>query len=245
MAKWVAPFAFLAVPSAFIIAQLIGALTTAQVGILRGIPPKQIETWLQNNLLAQFLFMMLSEALIVLAIFGLLRFLHWTWRTIGLSKPMFKHILYGVAAVIPYYILYLLIVALVSALVPSLDVNQKQEIGFDNATTRVALLLTFVSLVLIPPFVEEIAMRGFMYTGLKTWLPVVPAALLVSVIFGMAHLAEGGEAGPLWIGAIDTFTLSLVLVFLREKTGNLWAGITLHALKNFVAFMLVFVLHAS
>jgi membrane protease YdiL (CAAX protease family) len=53
---------------------------------------------------------------------------------------------------------------------------------------------------------------------------------------------EGGAAGPLWIGAVDTFTLSLVLVSLREITGNLWAGISLHAAKNGIAFILLFVI---
>ena len=85
-------------------------------------------------------------------------------------------------------------------------------------------------------------MRGFLYTGLRQWLPKVLAALVVSGLFGAAHLAEGGDGAPLWIGAIDTFTLSLVMVFLREKTGNLWAGITLHTVKNAVAFVFVFLL---
>jgi len=56
-------------------------------------------------------------------------------------------------------------------------------------------------------------------------------------------LPEGGAAGPLYIAALDTFILSLVLIYLREKTGSLWASITLHAVKNGVAFMALFVLH--
>jgi membrane protease YdiL (CAAX protease family) len=139
-------------------------------------------------------------------------------------------------------VLYFLIVAIVSHLVPSLNVDQKQEIGFDNVVGSNELVITFLSLVIIPPIVEEIVMRGFLYSGLKTWLPALWAGLAVSLTFGAAHLAEGGAAGPLWIGAIDTFTLSLILVYLREKTGNLWAGITLHMLKNGLAFVLLFVL---
>jgi membrane protease YdiL (CAAX protease family) len=33
----------------------------------------------------------------------------------------------------------------------------------------------------------------------------------------------------------------MVLAYLREKTGSLWPPIGLHALKNFVAFMALFV----
>ena len=37
---------------------------------------------------------------------------------------------------------------------------------------------------------------------------------------------------------------NLVLIYLREKTGSLWASITLHACKNGVAFAALFVFHA-
>jgi len=143
----------------------------------------------------------------------------------------------GAATAGPYYVFLLLVVVVLSASIPSLNVMQKQELGFDSITNGFLLSLTFVSLVVLPPIVEEIAMRGFLYTGLRKWLPKVVSALIVSGLFGAAHLAEGGSAGPLWIGAIDTFTLSLFLVSLREVTGNLWAGITLHAVKNLIAFV--------
>ena len=70
----------------------------------------------------------------------------------------------------------------------------------------------------------------------------VYAGILTSVIFAAAHLPEGGGSGLFWIGAIDVFTLSLVLVFLKQKTKSLWPGICLHAIKNLVAFISLFVL---
>ena len=36
---------------------------------------------------------------------------------------------------------------------------------------------------------------------------------------------------------IDTFILSLTLIWLREKTGRLYASMGLHGLKNFIAFI--------
>jgi hypothetical protein len=103
--------------------------------------------------------------------------------------------------------------------------------------------MTFISLVVLPPIVEEIMVRGFLYSTLKKAMPTVAAVLLTSAIFASAHLPEGGAAGPLYIAALDTFVLSLVLIYLREKTGSLWASITLHAAKNGVAFTVLFVLH--
>src|SRR5690606_7282850 len=103
------------------------------------------------------------------------------------------------------------------------------------------LILVFISLVLLPPFVEEVLARGFLYTGLKTKWPVWAAAVVTSLIFAAAHLEFGSGAPLLWVAAIDTFTLSLVLIYLREKTGKLGASIMLHMLKNGVAFVLLFI----
>lgn len=202
----------------------------------------QTTDWLTGSVYAQFFYILLAEALTMLALLFMLRFFRWSWRTIGLFKPKAKHILLGIAAVIPYFAVYLLIVSIVTHFYPSLNVDQKQEIGFEATKGPLELALVFISLVVLPPLVEEIMMRGFLYTGLRKMFGRIISALLVSALFGIAHLAEGGAAGPLWIGALDTFALSLVLVSLRELTGNLWAGITLHAVKNGIAFVSLFIL---
>jgi len=63
--------------------------------------------------------------------------------------------------------------------------------------------------------------------------------MVTSLVFGLAHL-EFGSGGPLvWAAAIDTFLLSIILVYLRERTGALYAGILLHMLNNFIAFFVV------
>ncbi len=105
------------------------------------------------------------------------------------------------------------------------------------------LILTFISLVILPPLAEEIMVRGFLYSSLKKAMPVAWAVIATSAIFAAAHLPEGGAAGPLYIAALDTFVLSLVLIYLREKTGSLWSSITLHMIKNGVAFVALFILH--
>jgi membrane protease YdiL (CAAX protease family) len=92
--------------------------------------------------------------------------------------------------------------------------------------------------------VEEILFRGFLYSGLKKSLPKIWAVLLTCTIFAAPHLLEGGSSGLLWVAGIDTFILSLVLIWLREKTGRLYASMGLHALKNFIAFASLFLLHA-
>jgi membrane protease YdiL (CAAX protease family) len=199
------------------------------------------QDWLNNSVPAQFIFILVVETLTVLTVFGLLKWFRWSKQSIGLSRPQIWQPLVGIAAALPYFILYLALISAVTALVPSLNIDQKQEICFNSVNGNGQLILTFISLVILPPIAEEITMRGFLYTGLRKWLPKLASALVVSVLFGAAHLAEGGAAGPLWVAALDTFVLSMVLVYLREKTGSLWAGMTLHALKNLVAFVGLFI----
>jgi membrane protease YdiL (CAAX protease family) len=64
--------------------------------------------------------------------------------------------------------------------------------------------------------------------------------LVTSLFFGLAHLQLGNGAAALWAAGLDTFVLSLVLVYLREKSGALYAGMLVHSLNNVVAFSVHF-----
>lgn len=229
----------------YTVVPVIAVMAVAAYPYAHGWSGKRISDWLTGSVTAQFFYFLIAEAITVLVIFGLLKWFRWSWRSIGFVRPRWYHLLAGIAAALPYYALYIGIVVVVGLLVPGFDQNQKQDIGFDSVHGPLALTLTFLSLVILPPIAEEITMRGFLYTGLRKWMPRIIAALVVSVLFGAAHLAEGGAAGPLWVGALDTFALSLVLVGLRELTGNLWAGIVLHMTKNLVAFLALFIFAAG
>jgi membrane protease YdiL (CAAX protease family) len=150
--------------------------------------------------------------------------------------------MYAFCGFAAYFAGYVLLLGLVSHIFPGINVDQKQQLGFENPATDTSLLLTFVSLVVLPPLVEETVFRGFVYSGLKTKLKPIVAALATSALFAMAHLEFGSGKPLLWVAGIDTFTLSLVLCYLREKTDSLWPGILLHALKNSIAFVSLFLI---
>jgi membrane protease YdiL (CAAX protease family) len=232
----------LAVTGIYFVLPVIATLIVAVYPQLHGWSVQHIQNWLTHSVNAQFWYILLAEVFTIAAVLGLLKLFRWSRADIGLVKPKWHQPLLGAVAFVPYFGLYLIILAIVTHLIPSFNTSQQQQIGFNSVHGLLQMTLTFISLVILPPLAEEITMRGFLYTGLKKWLPRLVAVFLVSGLFGAAHLAEGGAAGPLWVGALDTFTLSLVLLYLREKTGNLWAGITLHAFKNGVAFVLLFVL---
>jgi uncharacterized protein len=223
--------------------QVAGGLALSIYPSLQHWSQTQTLDWLNNSVGAQFVFILLAEALSIGAIYLFLKRYKVSFATIGLKRPRWRDPFYGLLAVPVYFILYLLVVGVISHSVPGLNVNQEQEIGFNNVHSGLALTLTFLSLVVLPPLAEEILVRGFLYSTLKKALPLLGAVLVTSALFAAAHLPEGGAAGPLYIAALDTFILSLVLIYLREKTGSLWASITLHAIKNGVAFLALFVLH--
>ena len=101
-------------------------------------------------------------------------------------------------------------------------------------------VLAFMTMVVLAPLAEEMLFRGYLYGKLRKAAPIWVSILVASLAFGLAHLWVGGTALQ-WAVTIDTFVLSLMLCALREYTGAIWAGVLLHAIKNGLAFYLLFV----
>jgi len=125
-------------------------------------------------------------------------------------------------------------------LLPNINYNQKQDLGFNSVAGSNQMVLVFISLVILPPIAEEIMMRGLLFSGLRTRLKLLPAMVITSALFAVAHLEFGSGNALLWTAAMDTFILSLVLCFLREKTHSLIPGMILHGLKNCIAFVYLY-----
>ncbi len=223
--------------------QLAGGILVSIYPWLKHWSTSQATDWLTNSVTAQFIFILLAEVSTVGAIYLFLQRRRLSMAMIGFKRPRWRDLAYGLMGVPIYYLLYLVAVGVASHLIPSLNVSQQQDIGFTNVHGAAELIMTFISLVVLPPLAEEIMVRGFLYSSLKKALPTVWAVIITSLLFASAHLPEGGSAGPLYIAGLDTFILSLVLIYLREKTGSLWGSITLHAIKNGVAFAALFALH--
>ena len=223
-------------------AAFLGGLLLWSVAALLPWSNTQAEHWITSTTSGQFAYVFIVEALSLLAVMYFLRAYKQKWSVIGFKRPRWKDVGIGLGAYPLYFIAFAIVLVIATHLLPGLNADQEQQLGFNNVQGGVALAMTFVSLVILPPLVEEIVVRGLIFTSLRKSLKFIWAALITSLIFAVAHLPEGGDSGPLYIAAIDTFMLSLVLCFLREKTGGLWAGITLHAIKNGIAFISLFIL---
>ena len=225
--------------------QIIAATAMALYPALRGWSSGRGSDWLNNAITAQFFYVLLAESLVILSLWWFLKLKRRNWRTIGFRRPQWRDLGWGLVVVPAYYVTYVLIATVGAALIPQLNTNQAQQLGFNNPHGGTQLVMTFISLVILPPLVEETLMRGYLYGSLRKNLPKLSAAIITSVIFASAHLEFGSGAPLLWIAALDTFVLSLFLVWLRERTGSLWAGMVLHGLKNAIAFGALFLFHIS
>jgi membrane protease YdiL (CAAX protease family) len=201
--------------------------------------------WLDNDVVGQFVYYLIAESLTVAGIIGFIRRRKGSLAAIGLKRPKLEDIPYAFVGLVIYLPLLIIGVTVLKFVFPGLNLGQQQAVGFSTTTTGWPLVLVFLSLVVMPPIAEEIMFRGFVYSGLKRSLPKVWAVLLTCCLFAAPHLLESaGGGGLLWVAGIDTFVLSLTLIWLREKTGRLYAGMGLHGLKNFIAFLQLYpILH--
>ena len=218
----------------FLISQLLaGVFVSLIVGISQ--PGKDIMSLLDESASVQFFYVLLAEATAVAVVLLVLRARKLSRQAIGLIRPRFSDIWKGLVGFAVFYGLLIVVISLLLQIFPGIDTGQEQDIGFKNLNTANDTMLAFVALVLLPPIGEEILMRGYLYSGLRSRWRFVTAGLVTSAIFGAAHLQLGTDS-TLWLAAVNTFVLSLVLVYLRERTGALYAGMLVHALNNFIAF---------
>lgn len=195
---------------------------------------------LNNSSTAQFFYILIAEALAVAGVLTVLRHRNLGLASIGLARRLrWRDLAFAAVGFIGFVVTLIIVTAVISAFWHGYNTNQAQDVGFKTAVRAADKAIAFVSLVLLPPLGEEILMRGYLFSGLRARWSFVIAGLVTSVLFGAAHLLTG-NGGLLWAAGIDTFVLSLFLVYLRERTGALYAGMMVHALNNVLAFIVYF-----
>ncbi len=233
--RWGVLVAILVYAAAQLVALILWAIADSLAPHLRGSIDWLDATW------AQFVYVASSEALGLYVVWKFLRWRGVSWRAIGVDRPKYRDVAIALWSFGSYFLLYAAVVGLATRLV-HLDTTQQQDVGFTTTHGAPQLALAFVSLVLLPPIVEEITFRGVLFSGLRNRLHFIPAMLVTSVLFAAPHLLEAKSGGALWVAGLDTFVLSMVLCYVRERTGRIWAGVGVHTLKNAIAFASLFLL---
>jgi membrane protease YdiL (CAAX protease family) len=132
-----------------------------------------------------------------------------------------------------YFAILAVVFMLIKTYIPAINLEQKQEIGLGNVSSAL-LPLVYLSIAILPPLSEEMMFRGFFLSRLRhhkvgKWA----SAIVVSLLFALSH-------GQLNVG-IDTFILSMVMIYVLDTRKNLWISVGIHMLKNTIAFLGLFV----
>ncbi len=90
--------------------------------------------------------------------------------------------------------------------------------------------LTFLVVVMLGPFVEEVFFRGFVFSGLLHRFGLSVAIVVSAAVFAMAHM-DAAMAGP-------AFFSGLVFALVYWRTGTLWPLVLAHTAQNAIAFAL-------
>jgi hypothetical protein len=75
-------------------------------------------------------------------------------------------------------------------------------------------------------FFEEFLMRGYSQFTLTRAMGFWPAAVLLSCMFGLIHMRNGGEQ---WPGLLAAAAIGFFFCLTLRRTGNLWFAVGFHA----------------
>jgi membrane protease YdiL (CAAX protease family) len=159
-------------------------------------------------------------------------------KLIGLVRPKIKNIGWVVVGLLLFYVVTSIVLAILVQLSPSLKANSAltQQLNVASVHGTREILAAILGLSIIDPITEEIVFRGFIFSSLKGRYSVIIASLITSVIFAVPHMLENSSSILYTVG-IAIFCLSLILCYVRQKTGNLYAGMLIHSCVNAVSLI--------
>jgi membrane protease YdiL (CAAX protease family) len=89
--------------------------------------------------------------------------------------------------------------------------------------------LQWAAVIALGAFFEEMLFRGYPFFRLARASNPIRAAIVMSLVFGMVHIVNGGETV---IGIFQAFAAGLVFSLAIWRTGSLWWAIGAHAAWN-------------
>jgi membrane protease YdiL (CAAX protease family) len=104
-----------------------------------------------------------------------------------------------------------------------------EQLGANEGTTL--LLLSAALTCVVAPVCEEFLFRGFIFTALRNWKGIWPAAILTGLLFGGVHV---GSAPLVDLVPLAFFGFGLCLLY--RITGSLYPCIAAHSLNNSIAY---------
>ncbi len=92
------------------------------------------------------------------------------------------------------------------------------------------MLWAIIFIAILPPILEELAFRGFLFNELQKITSPRVTILATAFIFALVHFSF---VSLLWI-----FPFGIVLGYVRHKYQTLWYSMLIHFIHNFIVLML-------
>jgi membrane protease YdiL (CAAX protease family) len=95
-----------------------------------------------------------------------------------------------------------------------------------HGSTLLAATAAWSATFVIVGLAEEFSFRGYLQYTLTTGMRFWPSAILLSLLFGLAHAGNPGETK---LGLFSVVLFGLLFCFFLRRTGNLWWAVGFHA----------------
>ena len=113
---------------------------------------------------------------------------------------------------------------------PYLGVDESPEFVRRTAASAQYPILLILGVSLGAPFLEEFIFRGLLFRGWRdSMMGVWPTIILTSLIWTALHI-QYNIIILTWL-----FLLGILIGYARQKTGNIWVPIAMHAFNNALA----------
>jgi membrane protease YdiL (CAAX protease family) len=95
-----------------------------------------------------------------------------------------------------------------------------------HGNTIVTAVAAWSAAFVVVGLAEEFAFRGYLQYTLTTGMGFWPSAILLSLLFGLAHASNPGESR---LGLLSVVLFGLLFCLFLRRTGNLWWAVGFHA----------------
>jgi membrane protease YdiL (CAAX protease family) len=105
-----------------------------------------------------------------------------------------------------------------------------KDLGADNGGPL--LVLAAILVIVVAPVAEEFFFRGFFFRALRSRFPLILAAVIDGLVFGLVHYTGAQTLTVLPVLAV----LGFVFCMAYESTGSIIPGIAVHAVNNSISY---------
>lgn len=158
------------------------------------------------------------------------------WHEMGLRRPdlaALRDLAWGAVFAAPVILVTGIAIQVLVQLV-----HQEPAAPLPPTGTTSGLVLNLVSGALIAPFYEELFFRGFTLTAWRRMSGAGAAIFRSALLFALIHVIDqsgdtfAAALGVAFVAAAARFPVALVLGWVFDRRGSLWASIGLHATFN-------------